>query len=138
MKRSDFQKLVSQRLKDAEVLLQNRRYSGAYYLAGYAVECGLKACIARQTEQYDFPPSERTVRNIYTHDIDKLIKSAGLKPQLDAKLKQDEQFEVNWSLAKDWSEKSRYETHEITKAQDLLNAITDTNHGVLKWISQHW
>ena len=138
MKRSDFQKLVSQRLKDAEVLLQNRRYSGAYYLAGYAVECGLKACIAKQTKQYDFPPSERIVRDIYTHDIDKLIKSAGLKPQLDEELKQDQQFEVNWSLAKDWSEKSRYERYEETKAHDLLNAINDANHGVLKWISQHW
>ena len=138
MKRSDFQKLVSQRLKDAEVLFQNQRYSGAYYLAGYAVECGLKACIAKQTKQYDFPPSERIVRDIYTHDIDKLIKSAGLKPQLDKELKQDQQFEVNWSLAKDWSEKSRYEIYEKIKAHDLLNAINDTNHGVLKWISQHW
>jgi len=138
MKRSDFQKLVSQRLKDAEVLFQNRRYSGAYYLAGYAVECGLKACIAKQTKQYDFPPSAEKVRNIWTHDIDKLIKSAGLKPQLDAKLKQDRQFEVNWSLAKDWSEKSRYEAHEKAKAQDLLDAINDTNHGVLKWISRYW
>ena len=138
MKRSGFQKLVSQRLKDAEVLLQNRRYSGAYYLAGYAVECGLKACIAKQTKRYDFPPSVETVRSIWTNDIGKLIKSAGLKSQLDTKLKQDQQFEVNWSLAKDWSEKSRYEIYEKTKAQDLLNAITDTNHGVLKWISQHW
>lgn len=28
---------------------------GAYYLAGYAVECALKSCIARRTQEHDFP-----------------------------------------------------------------------------------
>ncbi len=28
---------------------------GAYYPAGYSVECGLKACIAKGVQRYDFP-----------------------------------------------------------------------------------
>jgi HEPN domain-containing protein len=45
MNRTDLQILAEDRLKDAEVLLANGRFGAAYYLAGYAVECGLKACV---------------------------------------------------------------------------------------------
>ena len=30
-----------------KVLLDAGRYPAAYYLVGYAVECGLKACVAK-------------------------------------------------------------------------------------------
>ncbi len=50
MNRSDFQRLTRLRLDEAKVLLANERYQGAYYLIGYAVECALKACIAKQTK----------------------------------------------------------------------------------------
>ncbi len=40
-------------MRDAEVLLDAGQWSGAYYLAGYAVECGLKACAAEMTNQHD-------------------------------------------------------------------------------------
>ncbi len=47
MNRSDLQNLATIRLRDAEVLLDNGRYDGAYYLLGYVIECALKACIAK-------------------------------------------------------------------------------------------
>jgi hypothetical protein len=37
--------LSEDRILGAECLLAAGRWSGAYYLSGYAVECGLKACI---------------------------------------------------------------------------------------------
>jgi hypothetical protein len=43
--RSDFQKLAMDRIADAKALLAAKRWAGAYYLAGYAVECALKACV---------------------------------------------------------------------------------------------
>ena len=46
MNRSDFQQLADVRIDEAAVLFAQGKYDGAYYLAGYAVECGLKACIA--------------------------------------------------------------------------------------------
>ncbi len=45
MDRADFQRLALDHIADAKALLAARRWGGAYYLAGYAVECGLKACI---------------------------------------------------------------------------------------------
>jgi HEPN domain-containing protein len=44
MNRDDFQQLADVRIAEAAVLLAQGNYDGAYYLAGYAVECGLKAC----------------------------------------------------------------------------------------------
>ena len=55
MNRYDLQKLSRLRVREAKVLLDNKCYEGAYYLLGYAVECALKACIARQTKAFDFP-----------------------------------------------------------------------------------
>jgi len=38
--RRDLQELSKVRLKEARALLDFGLYDGAYYLAGYAVECG--------------------------------------------------------------------------------------------------
>jgi len=138
MNRGDFQKLAQERLKEAQMLLQQKCYSGAYYLSGYVIECGLKACIAKQTKKYDFPPEPKIVRDIYVHDIGMLVKAAGLTKTLDQDLKKDKVFEINWAIVKDWNEESRYASHTQTKAQDLYNAISDKKHGVLSWLSQRW
>lgn len=47
MDRKKLQWLAEERLKDAKALLGRKRWSGAYYLCGYAVECALKACLLR-------------------------------------------------------------------------------------------
>jgi len=53
--RTDLQLLAETRLDEAQALLIASRWSGAYYLVGYAVECAFKACIAKSTKQDDFP-----------------------------------------------------------------------------------
>jgi HEPN domain-containing protein len=45
--RKQLQNLARIRLKDAKALLGRKRWSGAYYLCGYVIECALKACILR-------------------------------------------------------------------------------------------
>ena len=50
----DFQRAARQRLNTAEFLLNHRYNLDAMYLAGYAVECTLKALILHLT-----PPSEQ-------------------------------------------------------------------------------
>jgi len=72
MNRADFQKLAELRLGEAKVLLDNKRYEGAYYLIGYAVECGLKACIAKHTKEHDFPA--KNSEKLYIHDLSILLK----------------------------------------------------------------
>jgi len=71
------------RLQDARVLMRGGNVAGAYYLTGLAVECGVKACIAKNTKRHDFPPPQNTIRDIYTHDLAKLIKAAKLETALD-------------------------------------------------------
>lgn len=138
MNRSDFQKLTWERLKDAQALLQKHRYSGAYYLCGYSIECALKACIAKKTKKFDFPPERKSIENIYTHDFEKLIGAAELKVKLDKDIKSNKDLERNWAIVKDWKETSRYEEYDQKKARDIYQAITDEKHGVLQWISQRW
>lgn len=72
------------------MLLDRRRYDGAYYLAGYVVECALKACIAKGTRRFDFPP--RAVQDIYTHDLARLLRQAGLEPDLQRDIGSDREL----------------------------------------------
>jgi hypothetical protein len=53
--RADFQRLANDRIADARALLAAKRWSAAYYLAGYAVEAALKACIAKLMKAEEFP-----------------------------------------------------------------------------------
>jgi HEPN domain-containing protein len=139
MNRADFQKLAELRLREAKVLLDGKRYEGAYYLAGYAVECALKACIARKTKRYDFPPNDKTVREFYTHDLEKLAKGADLGGALKIKEDSNVQFSLNWAVIKGWKEQARYEPRiDDKRAHDLYSAITDKKHGVLIWLKKYW
>jgi HEPN domain-containing protein len=95
MNRDDLKELAHQRLEDARVLLEKDHYAAAYYLSGYAVECGLKACIAKHARQFDFPPKPSVVRDIYDHDLAKLLKKAGLDHTLDDDLKADKELQAN-------------------------------------------
>lgn len=138
MNRKDFQTLALVRLSEAQALLANGMPDGAYYLCGYAVECALKAHIARQTQRHDFPPDPRAVQGIYTHDLVKLVGAAGLDVLLLARQRADETFSSNWELVRDWSEQSRYGRHDIDKARLIYAAVADRRHGVLSWISRYW
>lgn len=137
MNRNDLKQLSLIRLGEARVLLKNKSYEGAYYLCGYVIECGLKACIAKKTKRYDFP-DKKMVEESYTHSLTKLVNIAGLSIELDKEMKINPTFGNNWGTVKDWSEASRYEKHTEKEAQDLFCAITDRRHGVLQWLKLHW
>jgi hypothetical protein len=54
MNRTDLHHLAALRLKEAKVLLDAGCFEGSYYLAGYGVECAIKARFARKTEPHDY------------------------------------------------------------------------------------
>ncbi|MFG0283691.1 MAG: HEPN domain-containing protein [Phycisphaerales bacterium JB039] len=137
MQQADLKKLAELRLKEARALFRQRLYAGAYYLAGYAIECALKACVAKQTRRYEFPDKQRA-HDVFTHDLARLVKAAGLAQALAAQSRQDTVFEVNWNLVKDWQAESRYSFRKRAEAQDLLDAIDDPTRGVLQWVKRHW
>src|ERR1700686_671115 len=109
---ADFHKLAAIRIKEARVLLDRKCYQGAYYLAGYAVECALKACIAKLTQGDDFPPKPDVVRSLYQHDLASLLNRADLKSALESREQAMIQFKLNWAVVKDWSGQKRYD-HQI-------------------------
>jgi HEPN domain-containing protein len=135
--RIDFQQLAEVRIAEAGVLLAQGKYDGAYYLAGYAVECGLKACIAKLTKAEDFP-DKQFAQKCYTHDLRELLALAGLTAQRDADAQADPDLFKNWQVVKDWSESSRYARKSKDDAQRLYDAITDAAHGVLPWVKRYW
>lgn len=138
MNRADLRHLARLRLREARVLLRGGEAAGAYYLAGYAVECGLKACIARSTARFDFPDKKK-VAQCHTHNLSDLVNLAGLGADLRNYAALDLRFDIYWSVVKDWSEEKRYSrTITLGDATDLYKAITARRAGVMQWVRQHW
>jgi len=138
MNRSSFQKLSNIRVKEAQVLLDSGNFPGAYYLIGYAIECALKACIAKQVKLYDFP-DKKLANAAFTHDLEKLIRVAGLATEFEKDREINPDLEINWVIVKDWSESTRYEV-DITEAQakNLFLACTTSKNGILPWVRKRW
>jgi len=136
--RTELQQLAELRMKEAKALLDAGCFEGAYYLAGYAVECAIKSGFAKKTVQYDFP-DKKVVNQIYDHNPVNLIKAAGLEREWEKELKASAGFRTNWNIVKDWTEESRYKTKVEEKlAQGLYDAITDPRDGVMAWLKKHW
>ncbi len=86
--RAEWQQLAQDRILDAQALLNPAiaRWSAAYYLVGYAVECGLKSCVLVRVaahpeviyEDRDFSKAA------WTHDFERLLVLADLKAVRDA------------------------------------------------------
>jgi len=115
-------------------LLAAREPAGAYYLAGYAVECGFKACIAKQVRRYDFP-DKRLAQAGHTHNLAELRGLAGLSENVVA---MPGNVSPNWLVANDWTELGRYEARSMAEATALVEAVGHPNDGVLVWLKQHW
>jgi HEPN domain-containing protein len=138
MNRDDLQRISRLRVKEARVLFKNGYFSGAYYLLGYAVECALKACIAKQIKRYDFP-DRKLINDSYSHELEKLLSVSGLKAELQEEIRSDPKLEVNWAIVKDWSVQSRYSTDiSETTARDFYSAVTTRKDGVLSWLKKWW
>jgi HEPN domain-containing protein len=110
---------------------------GAYYLAGYAIECALKACIAKRTREHDFP-EKKLVNDSHTHDLGKLLGIAELQVELDTAMQADPAMKTSLDAVQDWSETSRYERKNTQEATELLQAIEDQTGGLFPWIKSRW
>jgi HEPN domain-containing protein len=138
MNRFDLQKMAEERVADASALLDAERYQAAYYLCGYAIECALKACIARKTREFDFP-DRKVVNDSYVHDLTKLLNVANLAEAHQEVMERSDIFATNWFIVRNWSEASRYHG-SITPEQawSLFLAVTDEANGVLAWLKTQW
>jgi len=137
MNRTDLQRLSNARIREAKLLFVGKEYSGAYYLAGYAVECALKACFAKGVRRYDFPEKGRSDK-VFTHDLPTLLKQARLNAELEAGIKVDSSLAASWNEVIKWSEASRYSVWTKNQAEELIRAILSRRDGVMPWIKQRW
>lgn len=136
--RADFQRLTELRVAETEALVRAELWAGAYYLAGYAVEHALKACIAKRTRAEEYPPND-TKGSHYTHNLNALLKTAGLVADLEAECKTDSAFKTYWKIVTDWSEHARYsDGWQQSDVEGLVEAISEPTHGVLRWIRARW
>jgi HEPN domain-containing protein len=101
LNRAILQTLAESRLEEGRILLTNNQWTGAYYLTGLAVECALKACLARAVKEHDYP-DKKFVNGMYQHNLQSLIGlDAALLADLQAEMALDSKLEANWKTVKD-------------------------------------
>jgi len=81
-----FYRCAKQRYEEAQILLEAGRPTGAVYLAGYGVECMLKALVISTVPPGQVPGVLRTFRGNRTHEFEWLrteyrIRSKGAFPK---------------------------------------------------------
>ncbi len=121
-------------------MLAARRWSAAYYVAGYAVECALKSCVLKRLAggpEVIFE-NKRFSENCWTHNLEDLVTLAGLDAALAADVAANRVLGRYWMTVKDWNEKSRYATTPHHLAKQLYKAITESTNGVMQWIKVRW
>ena len=123
--------------------MRGKRWSFAYYVAGYAVECALKSCLLARMIHTGWVFQEKAkIADCLTHDFDDLVQLAGMKDLLNQKLKEsaggNQEFAKNWHIGLQWKVTDRYQMRKQPEAIALLDAITAQPDGVLPWIRKYW
>jgi Uncharacterized conserved protein related to C-terminal domain of eukaryotic chaperone, SACSIN len=138
--RIEWQQLAERWLVDAKRLLDNRRWSAAYYVAGYAVECGLKACVLKRLAGQPelIFDDKKFSEKCWTHSLTELFRMADLETARTNDARQNPLLAQYWLTVKDWSESARYEEASHQQAKGLYKAITDRTNGVMPWIRARW
>jgi len=124
----DLRLLAEERILEAEALLAAGLHSGAYYLAGYAVELGLKAVLTRHLSSHALPSKDALIKTL-THRLVDLAKNAGLDPASDSVVA------VSWGLVSaSWSVEARYRMHAGTDATDMVESARE----IYDWLEPRW
>jgi hypothetical protein len=114
----DLRSLATDRIEDARVLFDSGRVAGSMYLAGYAIECSLKARIC-DSLGWEELRSDGAYRSMKTHDLVFLLSFTGRESQVlsTAHLSY-------WSLVTKWRPEMRYE-HAAATSQSDAEAMLD-------------
>lgn len=142
MNQAQLQEIARQRLIDAAALIEAGRWAAAYYLVGYAIECGLKSCILKHitTTGIIFRDQKylKDLPGCWSHSFDKLLEFASLTSTFGTDRSTNSDLQARWGVVKDWKETSRYEEHSEQEAKAIYEATTNEPNGVLSWIKNHW
>jgi hypothetical protein len=119
---SDLKILARKRLDDAIILYKQKRYEGAIYLCGYAVELALKYKIGQKLGWKKYLPAKfDNERTFYTHKLEDLKFLSGMQDIFDD---QNTSFYSYWTTIISWNEHLRYDIASQSKndARPLLLA----------------
>jgi HEPN domain-containing protein len=116
----ELRRIARGRLRDAQVLLLSKRFDGAFYLCGYAVELALKARICRTLRWSRFPSSAKEfegLKSVRTHDLSVLLRFSGI----EARIK--ERYMAEWSVVVRWNPERRYQANRSPAGQEAADMI---------------
>jgi HEPN domain-containing protein len=108
------------RLRDAQVLLRAKRFDGAFYLCGYAVELALKARICRTLKWSGFPEGTQDFKGfqlLRTHDLEVLLRFSGVEGRVRAKRL------AEWSAVLEWHPEKRYQAVGLSDPQHSRDMV---------------
>lgn len=138
LNRETLQLLADSRVEEAKVLLQNKHWTGAYYLTGLGVECALKSSLARAVQRHDFP-DKSFINRAYTHNLEELAKlDSELWIRLNDEITTDVALRDNWRTVRQWDDEKRYAVVDEAEAVSLYSATTEGVSGMLEWIRRRW
>ncbi len=137
--RTLLRQLAKLRLDEAKLLAREKQFSGAYYIAGYAIECALKASIAALSRENEIP-DRNLVNKVYTHDLAALLSLAELEKPLEMERQTDPELNRRWSIIKNWTEQARYALWTEEQATAIIDAVNDDGRtgGLFQWLSPRW
>lgn len=113
--KSEVRRIATARLVDASELLKARRYDGAVYLCGYAIELALKARICKTLKWVGYPETKKEFERLTSfkvHDLDVLLRLTGREAVIK------EGFLVEWSAVAAWNPEARYKPIGSANADD--------------------
>ena len=119
--RQQLRSIARARLRDAQVLLRARRYDGAVYLCGYAIEIALKARICRALNWPHFPEENREFegyQSLRTHRLDVLLHFSGMEARIKTRMM------AEWSLVEMWRPEMRYRPVGTAGRRDAADMVT--------------
>jgi hypothetical protein len=130
--------LALERLQEAECLIGNGHFGGAYYIGGYAIELALKAVICKKLDIEIFDKEEvprHISKSFMIHDLSDLVILAGMARDVQKISQEDDIFQESWSRVSDWSEQRRY---ELACQAEYAEVFVISSKIIIQWLQKYW
>jgi hypothetical protein len=128
---SEWLAVAKQHEASARLLAESRVAAAqAYFHAGFAVECALKAYIMSKGRLNGWPDRDSRPE-LYTHDLRKLVGIAGIQ------LSTTDPIGPSWKVVLDWDRNQAYDPNPMPRrvARSMVEA-TFGQKGVVTWIRE--
>lgn len=114
---TELQALSFERLEDAKVLFEAKRYEGAVYICGYANELALKRRICLTLGWTEYPDDGKgsdKYKSFKTHELEILLHLSGFENQIKSS------YFAEWSIVVSWKPEMRYSFRKQSDAEAKL------------------